>query len=110
MNDSELKARLKGIPLPARTAGYWERFPSRVRSQLRPVPADRPQNAFFFQLTWGTAVAFAVLIFALAVWPAFQVTLKDARTVRRELAQFPNHLRTFMANEHGLHYLIADQQ
>jgi hypothetical protein len=110
MNDFELESKLKNIPLPARTDEYWEHFPSRVRSQLRPVWVERRQTTLAHRSAWGSAVAFACLIFALALWPAFRVMLKDARTFRRELAQLPNHLRVFMADEHGMHHLIADQQ
>jgi len=109
MNDFELESKLKRVPLPARTGEYWEHFPSHVRSQLRPVLVERPQKTFLPRLAWGSAAALACLIFALTLWPASQVVLKDARVFRRELAQFPNHLRVFMADEHGMHHLIADQ-
>jgi hypothetical protein len=109
MNDFELESRLKDIPLPARTDGYWEQFPPRVRSQLRPVSEERPQMIFARRFAWGSAVAFACLIFALALWPTFEVVVKDARVFRRELAQLPNHLHVLMADEHGMHHLIADQ-
>ena len=39
MNDFELKSKLKNVPVPERTEGYWDDFPARVRSQLRrPTP------------------------------------------------------------------------
>ena len=110
MNDFELESKLKSIRAPERTPEYWEDFPSRVRSQLRPVFVERRQKAFVPRLAWGGAIALAGLVFALAFWPAFQAALKNERAVRRELAQLPKHLRVLMADEHGMHYLIADQQ
>ena len=35
---------------------------------------------------------------------------KNERILRQQLAQLPNHLRIFMADEHGLHYLIAEKE
>jgi hypothetical protein len=32
------------------------------------------------------------------------------KTVRQQLAELPRHLRILMADEHGLHYLIADKE
>ncbi|MGD0743555.1 MAG: RNA polymerase sigma factor [Verrucomicrobiota bacterium] len=109
MNDFDLESRLKSIPLPARTEEYWKHFPPHVRARLRPGFAGRPPPAFFPSWVRGGAMALAVLLFALALWPASQAVLQDARVLRRELAQFPDHLRVFMADEHGMHHLIADQ-
>jgi hypothetical protein len=109
MNDFELESRLKAIPLPTRLAEYWEQFPSSVRSQLRPVLVARPRMSFAHRLAWNSAAALACLIFALAVWPTVQVMVKDARVVQRELVQLPCHLRVLMADEHGMHYLVADR-
>jgi len=111
MNDFELESRLKSVPVPVRTEAHWENFPSRVCSQLRPaLVTATPRRSFGARLAWSGGIALAGLIFALALWPTLQVVLKNERTFRRELAQLPGHLRTFMADEHGMHYLIADQQ
>jgi len=109
MNDFELESRLKAIPLPTRTEEYWEQFPSSVRSQLRPVMATRSRMFFAHRLAWGSATALACLIFALALWPTVEIMVKDVRTIGRELAQLPGHLRVLMADEHGMRYLIADK-
>ena len=109
MNDFELESRLKAVPLPTRSDEYWEQFPSSVRSQLRPVLAARPQTTLAHRLTWSSATALAGLIFVLGLWPTLDVMVKDARVLRRELAQLPGHLRVLMADEHGMRYLIADQ-
>lgn len=109
MNDFELESRLKAIPLPTRSDEYWEQFPPSVRSQLRPMLVARPRTSFAHRLAWSSGAALACLIFALALWPAVEVMMKDARTVRCELAQLPGHLRVLMADEHGMRYLIADK-
>jgi len=111
MNDFELESRLKSVPVPVRPETHWENFPARVCSQLRPAPAAlAPQQNFWPRLAWSGGIALAGLIFALALWPALQAVLRNERAFQRELAQLPGHLRTFMADEHGMHYLIAEPQ
>jgi hypothetical protein len=110
MNDSELESRLKAIPLPTRSDEYWEQFPSSVRSQLPPHFPTRPQKSFLPRLAWVGGFALASLIFALVIGPAFYAFVENEKTFQRKLAELPNHLRTFMADEHGLHSLIADRQ
>ncbi|MGH7952400.1 MAG: hypothetical protein ACREFE_10855 [Limisphaerales bacterium] len=110
MNDFELESKLKSLRVPERTEEYWENFPTRVRSKLRPVFVKRPRKIFLPQFAWGGAIAVACLFFILALFPAFQAVLKNEKSFQRELAQLPDHLRVFMADEHGMHYLIADQQ
>jgi len=36
--------------------------------------------------------------------------LKNESAFRRQVAELPQHLRTFMADEHGMHYLIAEKE
>lgn len=110
MNDFDLESKLKSVRVPARTEEYWENFPSHLRSQLRPVYLAPPQKSSLPRLAWGSAIASACLIFAFVILPAFHVALKDERVFRRELTELPHHLRVLMADEHGMHYLIADQQ
>jgi hypothetical protein len=109
MNDSELESQLRAVPLPRRPDEYWEQFPPTVRSQLHPDLVARPRTSFTHRLAWGSATALACLIFALALWPSVDAMVEDARVVRRELAQLPGHLRVLMADEHGMHYLVADR-
>ena len=111
MNDFELESKLKSAPLPERAQDYWENFPARVRLQLRRAPAEFvPQKTFLPRLAWSGGFAAACLVFTLSLWPSVHVLLQNEKTFRHELAQLPNHLRTFMADEHGMHYLVADQQ
>ncbi|HEY3763456.1 MAG TPA: hypothetical protein VGN23_17055 [Verrucomicrobiae bacterium] len=109
MNDSELESRLKSVRVPRRADEYWEDFPSRVRAQLPPPVVERPQKAFLPQWAWAGGLAMACLMFALVIWPSLQIALKDGRAIHRELAQLPHHLHILMADEHGMHYLVADQ-
>jgi hypothetical protein len=60
-------------------------------------------------------VSFASVIIGLLVLgqplkAASCAIFKDERMLRQQLTQLPNHLRVFMADEHGLHYLIAEKE
>ncbi|HVU26377.1 MAG TPA: hypothetical protein VHG71_01410 [Verrucomicrobiae bacterium] len=111
MNDFELESKLKSVRIPARTETYWENFPSRMRAHLPRANAGfTPQNSWLPQLAWRGGFALACILFALALWPSFNVFLKNERMLRHELAELPAHLRVLMADEHGLHYLVAEQQ
>ena len=109
MNDSELESRLKSVRVPRRADDYWEDFPSRVRAQLPPIVNEQPARPLLPKLAWAGGLAMACLVFALVIWPSLQIALKDERALHRELAQLPHHLHVLMADEHGMHYLIADQ-
>lgn len=111
MNDSELESKLKTVRVPARTDEYWEDFPSRVRAELHPaLKARTPQRAFYPRLAWACGFALACALFAFVIVPSLQITLKKERAFQHEMAQLPQHLRVLMADEHGLHYLVAGQQ
>jgi len=109
MNDHELESMLKSVRTPERAPEYWDDFPSRVRVQLRPPvmsPLWRPRR---WRLAWAGGLAFATLFLYLTLWPVGFV-LKNEKTFRHQLAELPTHLRMFMADEHGMHYLIADKE
>ncbi|MGA9777028.1 MAG: hypothetical protein ACLPRE_11555 [Limisphaerales bacterium] len=110
MNDFELESQLKAVPLPTRSDEYWEQFPSSVHSQLPPHFPARPQKSFLPRLALVGGFALAYLTFALVIGPAFYAFLQNEKTFQHKLAELPNHLRIFMADEHGLHRLIADRQ
>jgi hypothetical protein len=110
MNDAELESQLKSIRVPVRTPEYWEDFPRRVHSQLQPLFPARPQRSFLPRMALVGGFTLMFLIFALVIGPVFYSFLENEKTFRHELAELPNHLRAFMADEHGLHRLIADQQ
>jgi hypothetical protein len=116
MNDFDLEARLKSVPLPRRSEEYWEDFPSQVRKQLsRTVPELEVHENRLPQFAWKMGVGFACLILGLLVLnqplkAATCAIVKNERIIRQQLTQLPNHLRVFMADEHGLHYLIAEKE
>jgi hypothetical protein len=118
MNDFELESKLKTIRLPARTEDYWENFPLRVREKLRPDRADwAPQNNSSPWLAWAGGIAYTCLLVTVSVWcerhprqNPFYALFQSERAVRQELAQLPGHLRAFMQDEHGMHYLVADEE
>ena len=111
MNDFELESKLKSVRVPERPEDYWENFPSQVRVNLRRAPVEfAPRKNHSPRLAWACGMTLACAIFTLMIVPAFQIALKDERVVHRELAQLPQHLRVLMADEHGLHYLVADQK
>jgi hypothetical protein len=116
MNDLELQSRLKGIPVPERPEAYWHAFPAQVARQL-PRPAVREaanQAAGFSRFAWQLAAGVAGLCFSLAVLnqplrAASSAMLQKEIALRHELNLFPKHLQILMADEHGMHYLVADK-
>jgi hypothetical protein len=118
MNNFDLETKLKGVPVPERTEDYWENFPVQVRHNLRRAPVEfRPHSVWLPRLTWAGGVAFVCLVISLAAWcdrhphkNPFYTLFQHERVFRQELAQLPNHLRVLMQDEHGMHYLIADQE
>jgi hypothetical protein len=110
MTDFDLESKLKSVPLPERPPEYWNHFPAQVRAGLRRAPIEyATRHSRLPWLAWGGGFAMACVIFSLSAWPAFHGLLQNEKAFRRELAQFPGHLRVLMQDEHGLHYLIADQ-
>ena len=116
MNDFDLDAKLKGIPLPERQEGYWEHFPTQVRRNLlraRPRPASG--DLWLPRLAWagGFVLAVAALLFCMQFRPLKTTTValqKHGNHWRMQLAQFQTKLRVFMQDEHGMHYLIAEKE
>ena len=116
MNDFDLDAKLKGVPLPPRSEEYWDNFPSQVRRQLhRRAPAIEACENWAPLFAWKMGLGFACLVIGLLVLnqplkAATCAIFKNEKIIRQQLAQLPNHLRVFMADEHGLHYLIAEKE
>jgi hypothetical protein len=116
MNNSDLDAKLKSIPLPERADEYWENFPSKFRFQIRrsaPEPALREN--LWPQFAWKMSTGFACLCIGLIALgqplkAASSTLFKNERFIQQQLAQLPNHLRVFMADEHGLHYLVTEKE
>lgn len=114
MNDSDLEAKLRSVPLPERPDDYWDDFPGRVRMQLhreRPEPASR--QAWRPRLGWAGGLALAsVLAFVCIQYHPLQTAsatiTKDERNLRRQLAQLDTGLHVLMLNPHGMGYLLAE--
>jgi hypothetical protein len=116
MNHFDLDAKLKRVPLPERSDEYWENFPSQVRLQLRrAAPAAALRESWLPQLAWKFGVSFACLVVGLLVLSqpvksASAAIFQKEQFVRQQLAAIPSQLRIFMADEHGLHYLVAEKE
>jgi hypothetical protein len=114
MNYSELAAKLKRVPLPARSAEYWEDFPSRIRVQLpREQRVFRPHNAWRPRLQWagGLALALGLIWFGERFHPlqtASSAITKHEQLFRSQVAQVESGLRLLMFNPHGMGYLLAE--
>jgi hypothetical protein len=116
MNDFDLESKLRNARVPTRGEDYWEAFPQRVRAKLRPAPVEwTVRRVWLPRLALCGSIAFACLVIGLGVWCGQGGPLKSAsyaigKTYRMELAQFKNRVRVLLQGEHGLHYLIADQE
>ncbi len=114
MNDFDLEARLKCVPLPERLEDYWETFPEQVRLNLRRA-AMRPaaENLWRPRLAWagGLALAVALVVAGIQFQPlqtASAAITKHEQHFRAQLAQLDAGLHTLMLNTHGMGYLLAD--
>jgi len=115
MNNFELESKLKSVPLPARSEDYWQNFPSQVRWQLCRTALKREvSESWFPRFAWRMGVGFACLVTGLLVLnqplkAASCAIFKNEQIIRQQLAELPIHLRILMADEHGLHYLVAEK-
>jgi hypothetical protein len=116
MNLADLEARLKSVRVPERAEEYWNDFPARVRGQLcRRAPVAELRVSWLPQLAWSLGAGFAGLVIGLLVLSqplerASHALFQKEQFVRQQLAMLPSHLRVLMADEHGLHYLIAEKE
>jgi len=116
MNDADLNARLKSVRVPGRSEDYWENFPPLVRFQLRrAAPPPEIRERWLPRLAWKAGVSFACLLVGLLVLSqplkaASSALFQKEQFVRQQLAALPGHLRVLMADEHGLHYLVAEKE
>jgi ferric-dicitrate binding protein FerR (iron transport regulator) len=114
MNDFDLNAKLKSVPLPERTEEYWNDFPSQVRVQLRRShPEFAPRPVWRPRLAWagGLALTMAMVVVCLQFNPLQSVSLavaKKEQHLRKQLAQLDAGLHVLMFNPHGMGYLLAE--
>jgi hypothetical protein len=114
MNNFDLEAKLKNVPLPERPDDYWNYFPSQVRANLRHA-AVKPvaENLWLPRLAWsgGFALAMALVFVCLQFHPlqtASAAINKQERQFHAQLAQLDTGLHTLMLNTHGMGYLLAE--
>jgi hypothetical protein len=116
MNDSELQSKLKSVPLPGRPDAYWEDFPAQVRRRLRqPANPTDLTESWLPRLAWQFAAGASCLFLCLVALnqplrAASSAMFQQEIAFRNELNILPKHLRILMADEHGLHYLIAEKE
>ena len=116
MNDSDLDAKLKSVPLPERPEDYWENFPAQVSFQLRRAARlEEVHERWLPRFAWRLGAGFACLVLGLLIFgqplkTATGAIFKDEKIIRKQLVELPRHLRIFMADEHGLHYLVAEKE
>ena len=115
MKDFDLESELRAMRVPERDAQFWDAFPQRVLAELRAPPPQPPVRHAPSRLAWGAGLALAGLAagFCLGHSRASKTVayalVSNERELRQTIQQFPDHVRTLMQDEHGLHKLIEDQ-
>jgi hypothetical protein len=115
MNDFDLESKLKGLSVPERPEEYWEDFPALVGRQLGRVPAGyRRENSspgLFRRFGLGFAcLLMGLLVFSQPLKAASHAALLKEHVISRQLAALPRQFHILMADEHGLHYLVAEKE
>jgi hypothetical protein len=117
MKRFDLDAELRSARVPERGEEYWENFPQRVALELQSTePQASAPNAWLHLMTWsgGAAVACLALALTLGFSSAPKVIscamLHNKQEIRTTLTQFSERVETLMQNEHGMQWLLADQQ
>jgi hypothetical protein len=117
MKHFDLDTELKSAQIPERGEDYWEFFPRRVASQLRSTESQPVERKLrLHPLAWGGGAAFAslALILTLGFSSAPRVIscamLHNKQEIRTTLNQFSEHVENLMQNDHGMEWLLADQQ
>ena len=123
MTPDELNQRLRSVPLPPRTAEYWEEFPSRIRTacstpqrpaDARPSRPSLPQRLWWNWMAWAGA---AGLVLAAAVW-TFRPAPSDfsaeevagySRVWHEVDALFPHQVRSVVFGPGGPVLVLSEQ-
>jgi hypothetical protein len=115
MNDAELQARLRSIPVPERTEDYWNDFPASVRVQLRKQERYEMVQPSVWRLRLARAGALVLAVGLIYVGERFHplhsasAALDRGReNVQVEFARLETGLRLMMFNPHGMGYLLAE--
>lgn len=117
MKRFDLDSELKSVRIPERGEEYWENFPRRVTSELGKAEPTAPMlDPWLHPLAWvgGAAVACLALALTLGFSSAPKVLAyavhHNKQEIRTTLNEFSEHVETLMQNEHGMEWLLADQQ
>jgi hypothetical protein len=116
MKKVDLDSELNRVRVPERDQDFWDAFPQRVMAQVRAAPSDpvvrtSPMN----HLAWGFGMALACLSVCICLWETrlpktlCYALIQNEREMRQAVRQFPNQVRAFMQDEHGLGKLVEDQ-
>jgi len=113
MNDHDLAAKLRSVPVPERSEEYWDDFPARVRRQLpRGTATAAPRRSWRAPLVWsGDFALVAALVFLCLqyhpVQAAAALTRQD-RCFHAQLARLDAGLHRLMLNTDGMGYLLTE--
>jgi hypothetical protein len=116
MKKIDLDSELNRLRVPEKGRDFWDAFPQRVMAEARsaapdPVVAAAPVN----HLAWSVGLALACLSVCFCLWETrlpktlCYALIQNEREMRQAVRQFPNQIRAFMQDEHGLGKLVEDQ-
>ena len=114
MNDFDLEAKLKSVPMPERGEEYWEHFPTRVRMNWQRSRRESPARAARSpRLAWAGGLALVLVIGVLCVHfvvlqNASRAVTRHEKHLRTQLARLDTGLHVLMFNPHGMGYLLND--
>lgn len=114
MNDLELEAKLRSVPLPAQSEEYWEDFPSRIRVQLRrPAPVSAARHRWHWSLlgAGNCAVAAALVLVCLQSLPfrsAAAALTQHEHYLHGQIARLDAGLHRLVLATDGMGYLLAE--
>ena len=114
MKLSDLESRLKSVPVPERSAEYWDDFPSRIRVQLRREHREfAPRSVWRPRLAWAGGLALAVALMWVGerfhpLETASVALTKQQRQLHAQFVQLETGLQQLMLNKHGMGYLLAE--
>ena len=118
MNDSDLAAKLRSVPVPERSEEYWSEFPDRVRRQLPRVSASSaaaPRRNWRGPLVWsGDFALVAALVFVCLqyhpVQAAATVFIRQDRCFQAQLARLDAGLHRLVLDTDGMGYLLTETE
>jgi hypothetical protein len=116
MKKVDLDSELKRASVPERDQDFWDAFPQRVMARASAAPpTPAPRISPMDPIVWNLGMALACLTVCLCLWETrLPKTLcydliQHEREMRDAARAFPNQVRAFMQDEHGLGKLVEDQ-